>query len=148
MEAASEVRGELITGPTKTGKQRAISLPVFLADMLGHHIGRFPSSDGYVFPAAEGGPVRHHNFMVRHFKPATARTGLAGLRFHDLRHTCAALFIELGWNPKQIQDRLGHASIRPRSTATVTYSRATAKNYSTDWTRPSEANKIINEMTT
>ena len=50
--------------------------------------------------------------MARHFKPATARTGLAGLRFHDLCHTCAALLIELGWNPKQIQDRLGHTSIR------------------------------------
>lgn len=37
---------------------------------------------------------------------------LDGLRFHDLRHTCAAILIGQGWNPKQIQDRLGHATIR------------------------------------
>jgi integrase len=36
----------------------------------------------------------------------------AGLRFHDLRHTCAAILIRQGWSPKAIQDRLGHASIR------------------------------------
>ncbi len=35
-----------------------------------------------------------------------------GLRFHDLRHTCAAILTAQGWNPKQIQMRLGHATIR------------------------------------
>jgi integrase len=35
-----------------------------------------------------------------------------GVRFHDLRHTCAAILIDQGSNPKQIQARLGHASIR------------------------------------
>ena len=35
-----------------------------------------------------------------------------GLRFHDLRHTCAAILTGQGWNPKQIQQRLGHATIR------------------------------------
>ncbi len=32
-------------------------------------------------------------------------------RFHDLRHTCAALCIALGAHPKAIQERLGHSSI-------------------------------------
>ena len=32
-------------------------------------------------------------------------------RFHDLRHTCAALCISLGAHPKAIQERLGHSSI-------------------------------------
>lgn len=30
---------------------------------------------------------------------------------HDLRHSCAALLIELGAHPKAIQERLGHTSI-------------------------------------
>jgi site-specific recombinase XerC len=34
-----------------------------------------------------------------------------GLRFHDLRHTCASLLIAQGAHPKVIQERLGHASI-------------------------------------
>jgi integrase len=33
------------------------------------------------------------------------------LRFHDLRHTHAALLIAQGVHPKVVQDRLGHASI-------------------------------------
>ena len=32
-------------------------------------------------------------------------------RFHDLRHTCAAMCIALGADPKTIQERLGHSSI-------------------------------------
>jgi integrase len=33
------------------------------------------------------------------------------LRFHDLRHTCASILIAQGAHPKEIQARLGHASI-------------------------------------
>jgi hypothetical protein len=35
-----------------------------------------------------------------------------GLRFHDLRHTCAALLIASGTHAKVIAERLGHADIR------------------------------------
>jgi integrase len=31
---------------------------------------------------------------------------------HDLRHTCAALLIAQGAHPKEIQERLGHSTIR------------------------------------
>lgn len=34
-----------------------------------------------------------------------------GLRFHDLRHTCASLLIAAGAHPKAIQERLGHSTI-------------------------------------
>jgi integrase len=113
VEALSEVRGELVVGPTKTRNRRTVTLPSFLAETIGQHVGRYPSREGFLFTAAEGGPVRHHNFMRRHFYPAVVAADLpAGLRFHDLRHTCAAILIGQGWNPKQIQSRLGHASIR------------------------------------
>lgn len=109
----AEVRGKLLTGPTKTGAHRTVTLPMSMADMIGDHIGRYQSSDDYVFTSAQGGPVRHHNFYVRHFRTAATATGLPErLRFHDLRHTCAAILISEGWNPKQIQARLGHRSIR------------------------------------
>jgi integrase len=46
------------------------------------------------------------------FKPALTKAGLSrSVRFHDLRHTCAALCIALGAHPKAIQERLGHSSI-------------------------------------
>lgn len=47
--------------------------------------------------------------------PSSTAVLAAGLppatRFHDLRHTCAALCIALGAHPKAIQERLGHSSI-------------------------------------
>ena len=113
MESLSEVGGRLETGPTKTGARRTVTLPRFLAEMLGEHLARYPSPDRYVFIAAEGGPVRHRNFYRQHFRPAVSRAGLPeGLRFHDLRHTAASLFIAQGVNPKQLQDRLGHSTVR------------------------------------
>ena len=38
--------------------------------------------------------------------------GLDGLRFHDLRHSHAALLIAEGEHVKVIQSRLGHASAK------------------------------------
>lgn len=46
-----------------------------------------------------------------YFKPAAAAIGIPDLRFHDLRHTYAALLIAQGANPLAVQQRLGHASI-------------------------------------
>jgi len=43
--------------------------------------------------------------------PAVERAGLPPLRFHDLRHTCAALLIAQGAHPKAICERLGHSGI-------------------------------------
>jgi integrase len=115
-ESLSEVRGRHATGPTKTGRPRVIALPRFLAEMLGEHVGRYPSADGYVFTSAGGGPIRHRNFYRRHFRPAVARAGLPdGLRFHDLRHTCAAFLIANGRHMEEVKDHLGHSSIRVTS---------------------------------
>jgi integrase len=75
--------------------------------MMNHMAGR--SADDLVFPAAEGGPMRHSNFYVRHFLPAVRRAGLPeGVRFHDLH---VSILIGLGAHPKAIMERLGHSSI-------------------------------------
>jgi integrase len=44
-------------------------------------------------------------------EPALDGAGLRTIRFHDLRHTCAALLINQGESPKYIQKQLRHASI-------------------------------------
>ena len=114
--AGSEVRGHLEFGPTKTGRVRTVGIPRFLAQMLGEQIGRYPSEQGFVFTAARGGPLRHRNFYQRHFRPAVAHTELPeGLRFHDLRHTCAAILIANGRSMEEVKDHLGHSSIRVTS---------------------------------
>jgi len=128
-------------GPPKNGKQRTISLPKHLRDMLQEHLTS-PSPggigpDAMVFHTPSGTAVRHTAFMRLVFKPAVqgkpaveaqpARQGRgatkarpaipgalphkANLRFHDLRHTCATLLIAAGAHAKLVQERLGHSSI-------------------------------------
>lgn len=49
----------------------------------------------------------------RYWKRAAARAGLRGsLRFHHLRHTCAALLIAANVPAKAIQAHLGHSSFK------------------------------------
>jgi integrase len=118
-KAATEVSGHLAIGPTKTGATRTVSLPSFLRQMLAQHIEHgFTASDGSVFSAPEGGPLRPRNFRRRVFAPAIRTAGIVeGFRVHDLRHTCAALLIAQGAGPKEIAERLGHSS--PVVTMTV-----------------------------
>lgn len=107
-----EVAGRLHAGPTKTARVRSIHLPRFVTEAVAAHLARHPAGpEGFVFRSPEGGPLRRSNFMHRVFEPAVARAGLEPLRFHDLRHTAAALAIAAGAHPKAIQERLGHASI-------------------------------------
>lgn len=109
--ALTEVNGTVRIGPTKTGKRRSVSLPRFLADLLRDHVERFAVGE-LVFTSAEGASLRK-NFYNRHYKKAVGAAGLpARLRFHDLRHTCAAILIAQGAHPKAIQERLGHSTIR------------------------------------
>jgi integrase len=111
-QALSEANGRVEVGPTKTGRSRTVSLPRFLVDLLAAHLAEFGSPDGFVFTSAEGAPLRR-NFYRRHYRPAVARTQLPqGLRFHDLRHTCVALLVAQGAHPKEIQERLGHSTIK------------------------------------
>jgi integrase len=114
----AEVDGRLIEQGTKTGKWRTVTLPRSVVQILGEHIGKYPSTEGHVFSAPKGGPLRRRAWYKRSFKPAVERAGLdPRLRFHDLRHTHAALLIAQGEHAKVIADRLGHA--RPTMTMDV-----------------------------
>ena len=94
---------------------RVLTLSPFVAAMLTAHIkNRVP--DALVFAS----PRRATDYLRSrathdHFKKATAKVlpeAKHGLRFHDLRHTCAALLIANGAHPKAISDRLGHSTIQ------------------------------------
>ena len=72
-----------------------------------------------MFRSPEGGPLRHGNFMSRHYHPAVERLvangafpeELQGLRFHDLRHTAATLMLSKGVHPKIVSEMLGHGDV-------------------------------------
>lgn len=112
MRSLSEVKGKLSFTDTKTsGSRRTIQLPAFLVDILAAHIAEYPDPSGLVFTSPEGGPIRQTNFRRRHWTPAVRASVGEPCRFHDLRHTHAALLIRQGEHPKVIQSRLGHSSI-------------------------------------
>ncbi|MBW3643300.1 MAG: tyrosine-type recombinase/integrase [Actinobacteria bacterium] len=119
-ETVSEVTGHgLVYGPPKTYDRRSVPSPRALAEELGAHLRNRPQAPAeFVFTSPGGGPLRHHNFYRRHFKPALTAAGLPEhVRFHDMRHTCAALLINADppAHPLAVMKRLGHSSI------TVTY---------------------------
>lgn len=110
-EALVFFHGRPIFGPTKSHTQRAVGLPPFLVEEMARHMqGQDPND--LVFSGRYGQPRQHNSFVRGHFKPAVRRAGLpAGLRFHDLRHTCAALLIALGAHPRAVMERLGHSNV-------------------------------------
>lgn len=112
-ESAEEVHGELIYGPPKTYARRRVEIPTALATELHDHLATRPAENSaFVFTAPDGGPLRHSNFYRRHYKPAVARADLdPRTRFHDLRHTAAAMMVAQGAHLLVVKERLGHSSI-------------------------------------
>lgn len=64
-----------------------------------------------VFPSTVGTPLYPSN-VRKNFKKILEEAGLPQIRFHDLRHTMASLWLRSGVNPKVVQERLGHSTIR------------------------------------
>lgn len=114
-ESLADVGGHLHFGRPKTrSSRRSVPLPPFLVELLAAYLRDRPHDpDSLLFTGAQGGPLRHNNFVKRAFKPAVERAlpHKAGLRFHDLRHTYAAFLIAQGAHPLAIKQRLGHSSI-------------------------------------
>lgn len=84
--------------------------------------------DRLVFVTPRGYPVRHNNFYKKVFRPAVVGDSgnkdprqrrapavpsqKTALRWHDLRHTCAALSLAApGGNLAMVKERLGHENI-------------------------------------
>jgi integrase len=113
-EALSEVRGQVRLAPPKTSAaRRQVALPKFLAEEVSRHLADWPPRrDGFVFSAPQGGPLLRRNFRRRIWLPAVRVSVGEPMRFHDLRHTHAAMLIAQGEHPKVIQNRLGHSSIK------------------------------------
>lgn len=61
--------------------------------------------DGRVFPVGQDG-------VVTAFRSATRRAGIAGLRFHDLRHEATSRLFESGWNIMEVASVTGHKTLQ------------------------------------
>jgi integrase len=104
---------------TENGR-RTIRLPEDWINVLREHRARQDEErlavdwreHDLVFPSTEGTLLEATNLVNRYFKPALTRAGLAAdkIRFHDLRHGAASMFIVLGYDARTVADILGHSS--------------------------------------
>lgn len=130
-------KGKEILKDTKTiGSSRTVSMPRFVMDAL----AALPRAGERVCVSRSGEPYRLDSYPQavrrlidrindqraaenarrlqeakekgRPVDPAVLRSPVPQATFHDLRHTHAAMLIRMGIQPKVIQERLGHASIK------------------------------------
>jgi len=121
-ESISTVKnGDWTVVPPKNGKTRVVPIPPPLRDALADLAAERAEAGGftpqsYVWPGPTGAdqPMSWgRDFYLKWWKAAVAKAGLpAALRFHDMRHTCAALLIAANVPAKAIQVHLGHSSFK------------------------------------
>lgn len=68
--------------------------------------------DDFVFPAAEGGFIRHTNMTKRQWNPLVLAAGIDDIGWHSLRHYAVSTWIEAGLQPKAVQTLAGHATFK------------------------------------
>lgn len=69
------------------------------------------SHNDYIFKWADGHPY-NPDYITRKFAALLKKHGLPHIRFHELRHSCASLLINNGFNLKDVQEWLGHTDIK------------------------------------
>ncbi len=115
--------GRLLLGEPKTRKsRRTIRLTGAAVETLRGHLARqigeierlgdLYEDAGLVFASEAGTLFNPTNLRKRSFARILERAKLPrGIRFHDLRHTCATLLFGRGVHPKYVQELLGHSSV-------------------------------------
>jgi integrase len=111
--ARTEVNGHVEVGPPKNGKPRRVILPSFLAAAIDSIRTPTTRPGDPIFASGLGLPLRYGSFYSRTFKPAARKllSDRPRLRYHDLRHTCAALAIAAGANPVEVKELMGHGDV-------------------------------------
>jgi integrase len=79
-------------------------------EVLYRNLGKQLAIDDLVFSNTEGKPI-DPGVLSHNFHRVARRSGIEGVRFHDLRHTFASLMLLRGAKPKVISEALGHSSV-------------------------------------
>lgn len=95
--------------PKSDTSKRAVYLPPELIEMFQ---ARVRDPEDLIFTNSAGGPLDPSALLRRQFHPALKRAAVRDIRFHDLRHTYAALMISIGASIKLLQQQMGHSSAR------------------------------------
>ncbi|MEO3892701.1 site-specific integrase [Nonomuraea sp. B5E05] len=117
--------GEMRLCPVKSkAGRRTVGIPAVIVPALNEHLASYvePDEDAFVFLGKLGGFLRGSNFRrAAKWSEALKEMGLAGLHFHDLRHTGNTLAAQSGASLADLKARMGHDSDR----AALIYQHAT-----------------------
>ena len=91
----------------------------------------YQNKAGYVF-TWEDGRLYDPDYISKLFGKATETFGRPEITLHKLRHTCASLLIEKGWDPKSVQYWLGHSDIQTTLNIYAHYNRQKMNRDSAD----------------
>ena len=96
---------------TKSGKRRTVPLNARALEAVIER-SRYREANcpdcPWVFSDASGNAIAS---VQRSFATACRRAGISDLRFHDLRHTCAAWLVQAGVSLAKVRDVLGHSTV-------------------------------------
>lgn len=120
-QTLQRVGGKLQLVPPKTNdSSRTVPLPNLCVEALKEHRKRqfaersdaWPNweDQGLLFPSKVGSLLEPDN-LRRSWVPLRKRAGLDGMRFHDLRHTCVTLLLNLDVPPQVVREIVGHSDI-------------------------------------
>jgi len=120
VESVEQTKSGLRFKSPKSGKGRKVALLPIVVDELRARrarlaqellkLGKRISDDDFVVSHPDGSmlPPIH---VSQQWGFAIAKTGLARLRFHDLRHAHATHLLAMGVHPKVASERLGHSRV-------------------------------------
>lgn len=99
-------------GPPKSrAGRRTVPVPSFvMQELVTDMSSRGIEPDDLVWTSPSGKPLGDANFRRRVWKPATEAAGLGGLRIHDLRHTCVAMWSRSLASPRAAAKWAGHSN--------------------------------------
>lgn len=102
--------------PKTHSSHRTVYLPQFVLNTLTAHLAEHvkPGPDSLLFTNAQGQPLTSAR-LSRVYRRAREAAGRIDLRFHDLRHTGATLAYSAGASVREVQNRLGHSTMRAAS---------------------------------
>jgi integrase len=96
---------------SKTSKRSIDLAPNLVKELSQWRLACPKNEDDLVFPSEAGTPEDAANFLKRRFFPALTKAKLPKIRFHDLRHTYAALVWGQTKGVQYLQTQLGHSSV-------------------------------------
>lgn len=126
--AVTQVTGQgYVIGSTKSAAgMRSINLPPHVVPAVLEHLDRYVDAapNALLFAASDGVSHLAQSTFVKHYYPAREAAGRPDMPWHALRHHGATQAARAGATLKELQERLGHSTVR----AAMAYQHSTGRD--------------------